>query len=87
MKIQAKNEYHWCMKLLAGCSLSVIVAIETRTEAHGLVIVMLMWGFWFFGRELFCDFGDNFVMNDVDGEEPISNMVASITKVRQTQID
>lgn len=45
MKIQANNEYHWCMKLLAGCSLSVIVAIETRTEAHGLVIVMLMWGF------------------------------------------
>lgn len=40
-----------------------------------------------FGRELFCDFGDNFMMNDVDGEEPITNMVASITKVRQTQTD
>ncbi|XP_065939380.1 ubiquitin-like modifier-activating enzyme 1 [Magallana gigas] len=33
--------------------------------------------------ELFCDFGDNFVMNDVDGEEPISNMVASITKDKE----
>lgn len=45
MKIQAKNEYHWCMKLLVGCSLSVIVAIVTRTKAHCRVIVMLMWGF------------------------------------------
>lgn len=44
-------------------------------------------GVLIFGRELFCDFGDNFVVNDVDGEEPISNMVASITKVRQTQTD
>ena len=34
-----------------------------------------------FFRELFCDFGESFVINDVDGEEPISNMVASITKV------
>uniref|UniRef100_A0A8W8LXB6 E1 ubiquitin-activating enzyme n=1 Tax=Magallana gigas TaxID=29159 RepID=A0A8W8LXB6_MAGGI len=33
--------------------------------------------------ELFCDFGDNFVVNDVDGEEPISNMVASITKDKE----
>lgn len=34
-----------------------------------------------FFRELFCDFGESFVINDVDGEEPITNMVASITKV------
>ncbi|XP_078339773.1 ubiquitin-like modifier-activating enzyme 1 isoform X2 [Crassostrea virginica] len=33
--------------------------------------------------ELFCDFGESFVINDVDGEEPISNMVASITKDKQ----
>ncbi|XP_048741886.2 ubiquitin-like modifier-activating enzyme 1 isoform X2 [Ostrea edulis] len=30
--------------------------------------------------ELFCDFGENFSVIDVDGEEPITNMVASVTK-------
>ncbi|KAJ8301710.1 hypothetical protein KUTeg_020697, partial [Tegillarca granosa] len=29
---------------------------------------------------LFCDFGPEFVVHDLDGEEPISNMVASITR-------
>lgn len=29
---------------------------------------------------LFCDFGPEFVVHDMDGEEPISNMVASVTK-------
>lgn len=39
-------------------------------------------GVLIFGRELFCDFGDNFVVNDVDGEEFILNMVVFIIKVR-----
>ncbi|ESO99442.1 hypothetical protein LOTGIDRAFT_113559 [Lottia gigantea] len=32
-----------------------------------------------FGK-IFCDFGENFVISDTDGEQPTSNMVASITK-------
>ena len=32
-------------------------------------------------RQIFCDFGENFVVYDTNGEQPISNMVASITKV------
>ena len=34
-----------------------------------------------FCRQIFCDFGENFVIYDTNGEQPISNMVASITKV------
>lgn len=30
--------------------------------------------------QIFCDFGENFVVTDVDGEQPVTNMVASITK-------
>ncbi|XP_062579325.1 ubiquitin-like modifier-activating enzyme 1 isoform X2 [Saccostrea cucullata] len=33
--------------------------------------------------ELFCDFGENFSVIDVDGEEPITNMVAAITKDKE----
>ena len=32
---------------------------------------------------IFCDFGEDFTVFDVDGEQPISNMVAGIDKVRQ----
>ncbi|KAH3819410.1 ubiquitin-like modifier-activating enzyme 1 isoform X2 [Dreissena polymorpha] len=28
---------------------------------------------------IFCDFGEDFVCNDVDGEQPISNMIAGVT--------
>jgi ubiquitin-activating enzyme E1 len=30
--------------------------------------------------QIFCDFGENFTVMDTNGEQPISNMVASITK-------
>lgn len=28
---------------------------------------------------IFCDFGEEFVVNDIDGEQPISNMIAGVT--------
>lgn len=31
-------------------------------------------------RQIFCDFGEKFVVADTNGEQPISNMVASITR-------
>lgn len=31
--------------------------------------------------QIFCDFGDDFVVVDSNGEEPISNMVAGVVKV------
>ena len=30
---------------------------------------------------IFCDFGEDFTVYDVDGEQPISNMVAGIDRV------
>jgi len=30
--------------------------------------------------QIFCDFGESFVVNDTNGEQPISNMIAGITK-------
>jgi len=32
-------------------------------------------------RSIFCDFGANFVVTDVNGENPVSALVASITQV------
>jgi ubiquitin-activating enzyme E1 len=31
------------------------------------------------GSQLFCDFGDAFMVSDANGEEPMSTLVASIT--------
>jgi len=33
--------------------------------------------------QIFCDFGENFTVTDTNGEQPISNMVASITKDKE----
>ncbi|XP_063438582.1 ubiquitin-like modifier-activating enzyme 1 isoform X2 [Mytilus trossulus] len=33
--------------------------------------------------EVFCDFGEGFMVNDSDGEQPISNMVAAVTKDKE----
>lgn len=32
-------------------------------------------------RQIFCDFGEKFVVNDVTGEQPISVIESSVTKV------
>jgi len=51
--------------------------IADHCHAHGIYVVA---GdtFGVFGS-IFCDFGPNFVVNDVDGEAAFSSMVASIT--------
>ena len=35
----------------------------------------------FFFSQIFCDFGESFVVSDVDGEQPTSVLVSAITKV------
>lgn len=32
-------------------------------------------------RSIFCDFGNEFVVRDVNGEQPLTGMVASVTNV------
>ena len=34
----------------------------------------------YFFSVLFCDFGEDFIVTDINGEQVISNMIASITK-------
>ena len=43
---------------------------------QGMVILC----FYYFCSQLFCDFGDEFTVMDTNGEQPISNMIASVTK-------
>ena len=31
--------------------------------------------------QIFCDFGESFTVVDTNGEQPISNMISSVTKV------
>lgn len=33
-------------------------------------------------RQIFCDFGDKFVVSDVTGEQPLSVLISAVTKVR-----
>ena len=35
----------------------------------------------FFNRQVFCDFGENFVITDSNGEQPGTNMVADVDTV------
>ena len=42
--------------------------------------------FHFFFRQIFCDFGDSFVVTDTDGEQPVSVLVSAITRVSQPVI-
>lgn len=34
-------------------------------------------------RQLFCDFGEEMVLTDSNGEQPLSAMVSMVTKVRR----
>ena len=36
-----------------------------------------------FSRHIFCDFGENFTVYDTTGENPVSNMIASISKDKE----
>ena len=45
------------------------------TQYHGFVLC---------DRQVFCDFGEEFVISDVTGEQPISVIISSVTKVTFT---
>ena len=39
----------------------------------------------FYCRQIFCDFGEKFLVSDVTGEQPLSVMISAITKVRERE--
>lgn len=36
-----------------------------------------------FYRQLFCDFGEEMILTDANGEQPLSAMISMVTKVRR----
>ena len=39
----------------------------------------------FIFSQIFCDFGEKFVISDVTGEQPLSVLISSVTKVRREE--
>lgn len=37
-------------------------------------------------RQLFCDFGEEMILTDSNGEQPLSAMVSMVTKVRRSAL-
>ncbi|KAL5015056.1 hypothetical protein ScPMuIL_009326 [Solemya velum] len=74
------NEYlkGFQVVVLTASSLEEQIRIGEFCHANGIKIVVSD-SKGLFGK-IFCDFGENFVIQDIDGEQPISNMVASVTK-------
>jgi len=64
--------------VLTNSSVDEQLRISEITHAHNIGLVVADTKGLF--GQLFCDFGTDFVVTDTNGEQPISNMVASITK-------
>jgi len=48
---------------------------------HDVIQESVFFNFLAFSQ-IFCDFGESFTVVDTNGEQPISNMISSVTKVR-----
>ena len=48
-----------------------------------LVMMKCQFLFHFYFSQIFCDFGESFTVVDTNGEQPISNMISSVSKVTQ----
>jgi len=64
--------------VLTNSSLDEQLRIGNFTHDHGIKLIVADTKGLF--GQLFCDFGAEFTITDTNGEQPISNMVASITK-------
>jgi hypothetical protein len=64
--------------------LSPYLFIKLTISTINYIFMILMFSkyvFLFKYRQIFCDFGEDFIVSDTNGEQPISNMIASVTKV------
>lgn len=64
--------------VLTNSSLEEQLRVGDFTHKNGLKLIIVDTRGLF--GQLFCDFGDDFVVSDVNGEQCISNMIASVTK-------
>jgi ubiquitin-activating enzyme E1 len=65
--------------VLTDVSLSLQLAVNDFTHAHGIKFISCDTRGLF--GQVFCDFGPEFIVNDVTGEQPLTGMIASITLV------
>jgi len=67
--------------VLTESTLDEQLEVSKVTHAHGIrLIVASTRGLY---SQVFCDFGDEFQVSDVNGEQPLSAMVSSITKDKE----
>jgi hypothetical protein len=59
----------WCFHTISTIPLYIDYCCGQSSIAHSMF------------RSAFCDFGKSFTVNDTTGEQPLSGMVAGITKV------
>jgi ubiquitin-activating enzyme E1 len=64
--------------VLTSSTLEEQLALGDHCHANGIYLIVADTRGLF--GQIFCDFGENFTINDTNGEQPISNMVAAITK-------
>ncbi|NP_001171842.1 ubiquitin-like modifier-activating enzyme 1 [Saccoglossus kowalevskii] len=64
--------------VLTNSSLEAQIKIGDYCHSKGIQLIIVDTKGLF--GQLFCDFGENFIVNDVNGEQPVSNMIASVTK-------
>lgn len=64
--------------VLTNSSLDEQLRIGNITHEQGIKLIIADTKGLF--GQLFCDFGADFIVSDTNGEQPISNMVASVTK-------
>jgi len=67
--------------VLTNSPLEEQLRVSKVTHPHGIrLIVAETRGLY---SQVFCDFGDNFVVSDTNGEQPLSAMISSITRDAQ----
>lgn len=67
--------------VLADSSLEEQLRISDFTHSNGIKLIVADTRGLF--GQLFCDFGEKFVISDVNGEQPGSNMMASVSKEKE----
>ncbi|KJE96221.1 ubiquitin-like modifier-activating enzyme 1 [Capsaspora owczarzaki ATCC 30864] len=68
--------------VLTNSTLAEQLAVNDFTHAHNIGFISAITRGLV--GELFCDFGSSFVVSDTNGEQPLSAMIASITKESQS---
>lgn len=70
--------------ILTNSSLEEQLQVGDLTHKNGQKLIVVNTKGLF--GQLFCDFGDEFTVMDTNGEQPISNMIASVTKEESSTV-